>query len=84
MNKVPYINFLGQKIKPGQKVLAITEGYSHSINIDIVTYVGLSRYDEVQVEREVDRYNYVTRLFEKKTIITTLKLNRIYKLKGIK
>lgn len=84
MTEIPYINYFGQKIKPGQKVLAITEGYSHRLIIDVVTYLGVTDFDNVQVSREVERWNWITRGYETKTIISTLKLNRIYKLKGIK
>ena len=64
--------------------MAIIEGYSHNLIIDIVTYLGVSKFDNVQVQREVERYNWETKKYENKTIISTLKLNRIYKLKGIK
>ena len=64
--------------------MAIIEGYSNNLIIDIVTYLGVSKFDNVQVQREVERYNWETKKYENKTIISTLKLNRIYKLKGIK
>lgn len=41
--EVPFQNSIGQMIHPGERVIAVAQGYSHAIKIREAVYVGLHR-----------------------------------------
>ena len=53
-----FTNNLGQEINPGDKVVAIAQGYSHAIKERAGTYVGLSAAGSPQVRVTVVSYGY--------------------------
>lgn len=53
-----YTNKLGQVIEPGDKVVAIAQGYSHSIYERPGTYVGLSSTGSPQVRVTLEIYQW--------------------------
>ncbi len=54
-----YTNSLGQVISPGDQVVAIASGYSHSIHERAGTFVGLSPAGSPQVRVTIGVYRYV-------------------------
>ena len=54
-----YTNSLGQTIEPGDKVVAIASGYSHSIKERSGTFVGLSAAGSPQVRVTIPVYRWV-------------------------
>lgn len=90
-----YVNKFGQVLKPGDKVIVLTQGYNHSLNERVGTFIGVHKNGGVQVEVELSRWTWVDKTTGEKTIyssdnseykqisytkLTTLQLNRVYKL----
>lgn len=53
-----FTNRLGQVIEPGDKVVAIAQGYSHSIKERAGTFVGLSAAGRPRVRVTLDVYKW--------------------------
>lgn len=53
-----YTNSVGQTIQPGDKVVAIASGYSHSIHERVGTFVGLSPsgYPQARVKTTIRKW----------------------------
>lgn len=49
-NPVDFTNNIGQVIKPGDKIICITTGYSHRVQVRQGTYLGLSKSGKPSVE----------------------------------
>ena len=54
----PYTNSVGQTIQPGDKVVVIASGYSHSIHERVGTFVGVSEAGSPQVQVELRSHGY--------------------------
>lgn len=54
-----FTNSLGQEINPGDKVVAIAQGYSHAIKERSGTYIGLSAAGSPQVRVKIKAYRWV-------------------------
>lgn len=59
----PFTNKLGQTIQVGQKVVCVSQGYNHSVNVSIGEYLGLRRDSRGQVRnvvvsRTLSKYGY--------------------------
>jgi hypothetical protein len=44
----PFVNFIGQTINPGDKVVAVTTGYGHRVNIITGVFEGVRRTNSVK------------------------------------
>lgn len=53
-----FTNSIGQTIVPGDHVVGITQGYSHSIGICEGTFVGLSRAGSPQIRVKHEVFGY--------------------------
>lgn len=42
MKEIPFVNKIGQTINPGDKVICIATGYSHSVHVRQGIYAGMS------------------------------------------
>jgi hypothetical protein len=70
--KNAFVNEYHQTILPGDRVIAVSETYGHTVNIRNGVYVGLSKRGNPQVR-------YVPR-FSKSPRISTFFLKRVYRL----
>lgn len=88
-----FTNHLGHVIKPGDKVVAIAQGYNHSICIREAVYVGCRKGNDyrgnervlsvtVRAVFEKSRWNRTTGTFDNSTVerLSTLPGCRIYPL----
>lgn len=81
--QVPFKNFIGQIVQPGDRVVVISRGWGHAIYIREGMYLGLSPsgYPSCQViytNKKWDNGKYET---YQTTRRTTLKLGRIFAIK---
>ena len=79
-----YINKFGQLIRPGDRVVCVTTGYSHSVATREGVFVGVSPRNSPQVrtERRVWVYDRKTNTgqYEMKSVIVTCHSGRVFKL----
>lgn len=81
---IPFVNGVAQTINPGDKVLAITTGYSHSTETRMVTYLGVmerpnGEVDSVKVTYTGRRWKY-KQGYSDVEVKSCLPLKRIFKL----
>lgn len=53
-----FTNSLGQVIVPGDRIVAIAEGYSHQINVREGVFVGLSPSGKPQYRTKIKKWGY--------------------------
>lgn len=72
-----FINKWGQEINVGDTVIAVAQGYSHSIKVHVGVFVGY-RGTTPAVRITDRRYDYRTRKYETKARVTNLPAGRVF------
>jgi hypothetical protein len=84
-NAQPFVNEFGQVINPGDKVIAVSDGYNHEVKVRQGVFSGIN-YDDrgretsVRVIVEVYRYDYKMGQYVTKQGAIALPRKRIYKI----
>lgn len=58
-NAIEFTNNIGQVIRPGDEVVIVTTGYSHSVSTAKATYLGMHKNGGAQCMKQVKTRTYV-------------------------
>ena len=75
-----FVNEFKQEIRPGDKVVCVTTGYSHSVKTRLATFAGVSKSGSPQVRYVRKKYNYQTKTHHEVEVTSTIHARRVYKL----
>lgn len=61
-----FVNHLNQEINPGDKVVVVTTGYSHRVNVREGIFIGVHKNGGVQCEVDSEKYDW----YDKRTDVS--------------